>query len=111
MFSAMEQTITPPTFEPMPPETLDSFQTLSAVWWAERSTISFDAVRRVIHLLGEVIEEETDKGKRVEIELLGTFSKTADGKLLFDHEPSRDWLSMDTYIVSDLQDRLAGDRE
>lgn len=102
----MNQIITPTDFEPTPPETLDSFQTISNIWWAERGTISFDAVRRVIHLLSEVIEDETAKDKRVEVELLGTFSKTADGKLVFDHEPKRDWLSMDTYIVSDLQDRL-----
>lgn len=104
----MNQTYTAPTFDRMPPETLDSFQTISDIWWVERGTMSFDAVRRVLHLLSEVIEEETARGKRVEVELLGTFSRSSDGKLLFEHEPDREWPSMDTYVVSDLQDRLGG---
>ena len=109
MLLTMNQTITPREFDPSPPETLDSFQTISNVWWAERGLISFDAVRRVVHLLSEVIEDETSKGKRVEVELLGTFSRASDGALHFEHQPNRDWLSMDTYIVSDLADRLACD--
>lgn len=107
----MNQTITPSRFDPIPPETLDSFQTISNIWWAERGTMSFDIVRRVLHLLTEVIEEETANGKRVEVELLGTFARSPDGILMFEHEPARDWPSMDTYVVSDLQSRLAGDRE
>jgi hypothetical protein len=111
MVNGMTQTSIPPAFDPKPPETLDSFQTISNVWWAERGTMSFDVVRRVLHLLSEVIEEETATGKRVEVELLGTFSRSPDGKLLFEHEPDRDWLSMDTYVVSDLQSRLGGNPE
>ena len=107
MLPTMNQTITPREFDPNPPETLDSFQTISNVWWAERGLVSFDAVRRVVHLLSEVIEDETSKGKRVEVELLGTFSRASDGTLHFEHQPKRAWLSMDTYIVSDLADRLA----
>lgn len=111
MLADMNQTLTSSRFDRMPPETLDAFQTISNIWWAERGTMSFDVVRRVLHLLSEVIEEETANGKRVEVELLGTFARSPGGMLMFEHEPMRDWPSMDTYVVSDLQSRLAGDRE
>lgn len=102
MLVAMTQFTSLEHFTPSPPATLDSAQAIASIWWEMRGRISVRAARRVIHLLGEVIDYETKNGKRVEVELLGSFSRSLHGELRFDHEPDRQWPSMDTDIEPDL---------
>lgn len=55
---------------------------------AEHQYLSPDTVRRCLNLLGEIVEEHTRKGRRVEVEWLGSFSSSPEGQLTFSDEPT-----------------------
>lgn len=71
------------------PSVMDMNELITEISAAEPEHLAPEAVRRCLNLLCEFVGDETQKGRRVEIEWFGTFSLSPAGQLSFAEDPSR----------------------
>jgi nucleoid DNA-binding protein len=68
---------------------MDMNELVTEISAAEPERLAPETVRRCLNLLSELVGEEAQKGRRVEIEWFGTFSLSPTGQLAFAEDLDR----------------------
>lgn len=73
------------------PITMGTVELIEEISGASGPEISTDAVLFCLYRLGEFVRDETEKGRRVDVQWFGAFTRSADGRIIFDDTENPMW--------------------